>query len=543
MSCPSEPTLLRYADAELAGAERHDLEAHLVGCRDCRARVVALQAESLWLADVMQERTRHAPHHAHAAAPEPSAAYGVPLAIALLTLATAVGGYLLESQLPGGFDLLNPLRLLGATEMAFDFVFMLRARAPGLVELAFAVAAVASVSALLSFAVGAVYRRVFGTAALLVCLLGPLPGAAFELRHVHDGDVRIGAGETLAGTLVVSSESLQMDGVIDGDLIVASERVSITGTVRGNLFAFARHVEITGTVTGAVVGLIEDADIDGSVEGSLYHASERLRLGPSGRLGRDLASFGYDVVLAGRVARDVFFAGERLDVRGEIGRNLLARRVEEQIALADAARIGGDVDAWLGDPQDLVRAAGAQVAGQIEIHEPERAHRRYLAAYREPLFWAIHAVGFVGAFLFGLLVYALAPRLLDFELRSARSLFGTLGLGFAALIATPLALLLLALTLVGIPIAALGFAAWLTSLYLAEIVVAAAIGRRLLPPADASIFAFGKALLAGLAPLAVAQHIPFVGVPIWVLAALVGFGSLAAKARDWLFARREGFAA
>jgi cytoskeletal protein CcmA (bactofilin family) len=323
--------------------------------------------------------------------------------------------------------------------------------------------------------------------------------------------------------------------VVEGDLIAASERVYIAGTVRGNLYVFARHVELSGTVTGSVIGLVEDADLDGTVEGSIYDASERVRLGPSARVGRDVALFTNEALLAGRVARDVITAGDRLELRGEVGRNLMARWHVDRITLHDAARIGGDVDAWLESPDDLVRAPGAQVKGELRTHEAESARDHYLAVYRDPVFWALHAVGFVAAFLFGLLVHHLAPRLLDLELRGAGSLFATLGLGFAALIATPLALLLLALTLVGIPIALLGFGAWLSAFYLAEIVVAAALGRRMLPPRDASTWAFGRTLLVGLFVLVVAQHIPFVGIPIWSISVLVGLGALTAQARAYLF--------
>lgn len=538
MSCPAPPTLARYADRELAGDALRALEAHLVGCRACRAAVVALQSESLLLADVLQERPRRLAPHAAPAEPEPGVALGLPLAVAALTAVTAVGGFLLESQLPGGFDLLNPLRLLGATEMAFDLIFMLRDRAPGLIELALAVAIVASVSALLSFAVGAVYRRVFGATALLLCLLLPQRGAGFELRHVHDGDVQIAAGETFDGTLIVSSRQLEVNGVVEGDLIAAAERIHIAGSVRGNLYAFARDVEISGTVGGSVIGLIEDADIDGAVEGSVYQASERVKLGPSGRIGRDAALFTTDSVLAGRLGRDLLYAGERLELRGEIGRNVAARWVE-RVSLQDGARIGGDVDAWLDDPSDLVRAPGAQVAGEVRTHEHASASSHYLAAYRDPWFWALHAVGFVASFLFGLLVHVLAPRLLDFEVTTARQLFATLGQGFVALIVTPIALLLLALTLVGIPIALLGLVTWLGAIYLAEIVVATAVGRWLLPLRNAGLFAFGRTLLAGLALLLVAQHVPFLGPPVLALVLLVGLGSLAARARAALSGSRR----
>ncbi|HVN37397.1 MAG TPA: hypothetical protein VMW19_04390 [Myxococcota bacterium] len=532
MSCPRESMLARYADRELFGDALHALESHLVGCRDCRSRVVALQSESLWLADVLRERERrHALHAADEDERGPGVAMGLPLAIAAVTAVVAVGGALLESHLPGGLDVLNPMRLLGATDMLFDLVFMLRARAPGLLELGFAVAIVASVSALLSFAVGALYRRVFGAAVVLLCLLAPLRSGAFEFRHEHHGDVRIEAGQTLDGALLVSSETFELDGVVDGDLFVAAERVSIAGEVRGNVYAFTRSFELTGRVTGSLIGLIDTTEVDGELGGALYAVSGRVRLAPSGRVARDLAAMSHDVELEGTVGRDVFFGGNRLELRGTVGRNVEARWRVERLALRDGARIGGDIDAWLASPENLERSPGAQVAGAVRPHEVESAGQRYLDIYRDPWFWTLHAVGFVAAFLFGLLVYRLAPRLLAFEVATAREFFGALGQGFVVLVVTPVALALVALTLVGIPIALLGFFALLTAIYLAEIVVASAVGRWLAPPRTPSLFDFGRSLLAGLAVVVVAEHVPFVGVPVTAIVLLVGLGALAARAR------------
>ena len=331
--------------------------------------------------------------------------------------------------------------------------------------------------------------------------------------------------------------------MVDGDLIVAAERVTLAGTVRGNLFVFARSLELTGKVAGSLIALVESTELDGEVAGSVYAASDRLRLARGGRLARDLGVLSNEVVLGGHVGRDVFFAGERLELRGEVGRNVQARW-ERRVTLLDAARIGGDVDLWLGDPNDLVRAPGAQIAGELRTHERHGARGHWLDIYRQPWFWALHAVGFVASFLFGLLVYSLAPRLLRFELSTARQFFGALGVGFVALVATPVAIALVALTLVGIPIAVLGLFTWLTAIYMAEIVVACAVGRRLLPPREPGLFAFGRSLLAGLAVIVVAQHVPFVGVPVFAVVILVGLGMLASRARATLFGpARESLAA
>jgi hypothetical protein len=117
-------------------------------------------------------------------------------------------------------------------------------------------------------------------------------------------------------------------------------------------------------------------------------------------------------------------------------------------------------------------------------------------------------------------------------LPDGRRFFAALGLGFAAALLAPVALVLVGLTIVGLPAAILGLALFLASLYVAGIRVAALIGTALLPPADASLRAFGLALLAGLAVLAVGTHLPFVGGVVRVVVVLVGLGLLVRHAQE-----------
>ena len=111
MSCPSRTICLLYAERELDGSALRETEAHLVDCRACRARVVALREESTLLGDVLRSERERARADAAAAAPEPGVALGVPLAIAAVPRPAAVASALLDVRLPGALDLLNPRRL------------------------------------------------------------------------------------------------------------------------------------------------------------------------------------------------------------------------------------------------------------------------------------------------------------------------------------------------------------------------------------------------------------------------------------------------
>jgi cytoskeletal protein CcmA (bactofilin family) len=272
-----------------------------------------------------------------------------------------------------------------------------------------------------------------------------------------------------------------------------------------------------------VHAVTERLRIDGEVGGSVWAAGESLTLDADGRVGRDASFFGDHAVFEGAVGRDLAFAGERLELRGGVGRDvevLHARR----LALRDGARVGGDVEASLHEP--IETDPGALVQGEITT-SPARVHgERFLARYRTPAFWALALVEVVAAFLFGLATHALAPGLLRAGPPTTPGFFRSLGAGFVAVLAAPVAIALCALTIVGIPLAVVGLFAFLTALYLAVVLVSVMVGRALRPPADEGLRSVGVALLIGTFVVQAALHVPFLGLPLGIVAVLFGLGHL-----------------
>ncbi len=137
----------------------------------------------------------------------------------------------------------------------------------------------------------------------------------------------------------------------------------------------------------------------------------------------------------------------------------------------------------------------------------------------------------MAAFLFGLLLHFLVPAIFEAGVSTSPEFFRSFGYGFLVIIATPVAICLLALTVVGIPVAVLTLFGYVVLFYSAEIVVGAWIGRVLWPPTDESTFAFGRSFFVGLGLLTLAGHVPFLGPPILIVATLIGAGLLFEQAR------------
>ena len=531
MSCIPEWALGAYVDDGLSADEVRDLESHLVGCEHCRRNVVALREEArllaLALSDAVAEPTEEVD-----VAPARGLALGLPATVAAVAaVATAVSA-LLESELPRGTAWLHPSRLLGVNEMILDVLFTLRDQAPGWLELGVALAALASLAAVGSFVAGVIGRRVSPPAALLavpwfLLLVAPPAEAVLDLRW-HESVV-VAEDETIDATLLVSGDSLVIEGRVNGDVLVFAERVVIRGTVAGNVIGGGREVEISGTIEGTAIVGGEDIRFDGNVTRDAYVGSDGFRLGADGRVGRDLFVFGERVAVAGEVARDLTVGGDRFDLTGSTGRDF--QGWVDRIELASSARVGGDVQAHLMHEDRFVVADGALVSGETEISEFERHKRDMWSHYREGRYWSWVLLGFAGSFLVGLALYAVLPGLFAGSLRDGGAFLSALGVGFLAIVATPVALTLLGLTLVGLPAALIGFAFYFVALYVGGLLVAGLIGRSILPGRGDSLGDFGLVLLVGLAVTVTLKVLPFVGFAVKIVLPLLGLGLLISRAR------------
>ena len=311
MTHPPDWQLEMYAEEALDAETRPGVESHLVSCRACRRRVVALEDEARALRQLLRDDPTQV------AAPQASAhgfTWGLPLALLLVAGLGSALTTILELRLPGA-SWLRPSSLLGVNEMLFDVLFAIRDDAPGWLEFGLSIAALAGLGTLGAFVSGALLRRVGGTplTGLALALVGSavLIGvgtaqpahAVVDLRL--DQDVRIAEGERVEGTLIVSGDSLVIEGVVAGDVLCFSERVSVRGRIEGNLIGGGRELEMAGEVTGSVAFGSELSRIEGTVGGTAYLGADHVTISESAAISRDLFTGGQRIVVEGQVGRDL----------------------------------------------------------------------------------------------------------------------------------------------------------------------------------------------------------------------------------------------
>ncbi|HEY8121026.1 MAG TPA: zf-HC2 domain-containing protein [Myxococcota bacterium] len=544
MTCPHEWQLSAYADTGLDAPSVRALEAHLVGCTRCRRRVVALRDEARVLRELVHERLPAAAAPAEAGR---GIAYGLPLAVAVLSLASFGAGALLET-LPRPLRWFAPSESLGVTSMLVDLVFAVRNNFAAWFDFAFALAALAAVAGFAYLAADLLLRRAGSgarTAAALLVLAGaaalaPQPAQArFEVRE--NDHVRVAADETIEGSLVAIGDSVTIEGTVRGDLIAFGDNVRIRGVVEGNVFCGGEDVDLSAAVTGSLHCVGHDVRTSATTTGNLYAGAGDLTIEPGARVGADLAVACSNCRIQGEVARDLFAAGEHVVLEGRAGRDVSIRAAE--ISFRETAQYPGKLELFLPKGEEPEVATGAAL-GEITrkvLDDDSGATpiRRFAQADRI----RSRIVLVVSAFAVGLVLFALAPGMFAVRVESTGRFFGAVGMGFVVIVLAPIVLFILLISMIGIPAALFGGLLFGALVFVGPIVVAAVVGRTVMRSNDASFRDFAVALGVGLLLLGILISLPGIGWLALAMLVLEGVGLLTFATHEWWSERRAARAA
>lgn len=310
--------------------------------------------------------------------------------------------------------------------------------------------------------------------------------------------VGVAAAEARTGGTIVVEEG----ETVEGGLQAFGGTVVVHGTVEGDLDAFAGSVLVTGTVTGDLNGFGGSVRIAGDVQG-------------------DVGAFGGDVVLeeGGSVGGELEAAGGNIVLDGAVAGNV--RVGAEQVTVGETASVGGDLEY---DAESATIASGATISGTTRQVDAIRGPQVPVVP-RLPN-WVGGLYGFLVNVLVGAVLLAAVPR---FSAGVARQItedpLPAGGVGLLVLVGSPVLLVLLAITIIGIPLAIVGAVLWGLGLWLGFVYGAFALGTWLYAYASDEPNRW-YALLLGLAVVVLLDLVPFLGGLVSFLVLLLGLGAL-----------------
>lgn len=320
------------------------------------------------------------------------------------------------------------------------------------------------------------------------------------------------------GDLFGASASLATDADVEGDAMLAGGEVRFTGSTGGDYLGAGGQHEVAGEVGGNLRVAAGDVRVDAVVGRNATLAGGSVRLGEATELGGNGYLAGGRVEMAGTVEGNLRVTGGDIFIDGVVDGELSVEA--GNLRVGPGAEIAGDLRHRL-QPDRVSVAPDAEIEGEVVELSPR------VEAVPVGWWWGLRLLWAVGFLFTGAILVAVFPGT---ALRSSHALEGrpgaSAGLGVLGLVGIPALVGIAFATVVGIPLGLMLLAAFLVLLYVARVIPAVWIGRRILrDPDPGRARTVGAFLLGGLALLLVGL-IPVLGPLVALVAILLGVGAL-----------------
>jgi len=372
------------------------------------------------------------------------------------------------------------------------------------------------------------YRCAVILAAWLCVSAPPLSAADRESSPgiVFGGDITLSGAQStvaaMAGSIAISDLRVER-------LVAAAGNVRIIDGDIGWLAVAGGSVALNGGRIGNVHAAAGDVKINTTINGDLNAMGGAIVLTNAARIDGDADLSGGDVIVDGTVNGDLTVRADHADLAGVVTGSV--RLTAAEIKIAPGTRVNGDL-VYTG-PSDFVVPDSVTVGGKIvraDVVPWESASDTAASAARS-FFHAAGIIFFGGLIVCGLLLWLVLPRVMDPTAATLTHAFPRSALtGFVLACAFPVVLLVMALTIIGIPLAFVTLAVGAAVTGLGILVFSNWIGdtlrQRLKRPSPSSKTARTGWMMGGLFAFLLVGVIPFIGGLVQMGATIAGIGAL-----------------
>jgi len=311
--------------------------------------------------------------------------------------------------------------------------------------------------------------------------------------------------------------TVTVDADVNGDVIVAGGTVVVGNRVRQDVMAAGGTVTVRGQVQDDVRAAGGNVTIDAIVGDDALVSGGDLTLTSNAKVGGSAMFAGGMVKINGTVNGDLRAAGGNVTINGTVHGNVDLEA--DQVVIAPGARIDGNLN---------YRSPGK---GRISKDSVIRGKTSYTESERYRPHRGLRFLSVITFSVAGIVLLLLFPRFTQVTSeRVAKDFWKNLGLGFALLVATPVAVVLLMVSFIGIWVGLPLLAIYLVALVLAYVVAAfyvARTGARLLRFETGTRLRLVFALFVALTVLTALRFIPVLGGLITFLLMLTALGATA----------------
>jgi len=336
---------------------------------------------------------------------------------------------------------------------------------------------------------------------LLAVLFSIVATKPVNAAEFHFKDYTLNQDQTVADDLYVTNSYTEINGLVQGDLFVVATDVKITGTVTGDVYLAGSNITFTGNTYGNLVAVGNDITVQGIVKSNAYTIGSLVNF--SGNVEKDYVDIAMRTNLTGSVGDDARFITSDGTIDTLIQGDLII--LGSKYSLQQEKVTGNIYDSARLDT--IAKDQGVIINKEIDTP------KTYTYNWSSKLFGALFA--FCSLSLVGYVMIASAPvktaKIMAKVTGSPRDFVFSLLIGFGILVVAPVVLLLLSISLVGMPLAFFVFGLILFLTVFGRLWVETALGQEILLLMKSEGYRPFKSLAVGRLISVLVGLIPFVG--------------------------------
>jgi hypothetical protein len=354
---------------------------------------------------------------------------------------------------------------------------------------------------------------------VLLPIIG-ISAAAYAQGFRSGNDVTVASGQQVNKTLFVAGQTVDIGGTVNGDLFCAAQNLTLTGTINGDIICAAQSAQISGVVNGSVRIIGQNVTVDGIISQNLSAVGQNVTLDTNGKVTGDASIVGQTTVDNGLIGRDLAVVAKSVTINGTISRDV--QSIDTSLTLNGNAKINGNLS--YTSQSLLSQQGGAIVVGNIS-HSLPKAHQFFLAGHRWWLALYLLVAMLMAAFVAVLLLPQIFQRASDTLIREPLKTFLV---GLVTSIVTPIVVVLLFVTVVGLPLGIVLLLLWLLALALTAPFAVYGLGRILLQRVTDNAIYF---MLLGAVILLLLLFVPILKILVGLLTVWFGLGIIVMQLR------------
>lgn len=337
---------------------------------------------------------------------------------------------------------------------------------------------------------------------------------------IRTGDaVTFNEGQAIEGDLYSVAGSFTSSATVAGDAYIAGGTVTIHGAVDADLVVIGGTVQINAPVSDDVRVVGGNVVIGESVKGDVVVLGGDVLILSTADIGGDVLFYGGSLDVKGAVHGSVYGVGQKITIDSHIDKDV---EVTAKTLLTIGARSNIEGDVSYKSPKELSRALESVIVGKITYTAPTQITSQTDFLPSIVPFLALLFASLVIRFMFGTRV----DSLLEFTAHS----YGIYGLvGFATLILTPIMVLLLFVSLLGMLVGLVTIFSYVVLLFGAIALAPLFVG------AEISRYFFGKrmygtrAAIMGTVAIFIISILPWIGGIAFLAVILMVMGGMMSR--------------